>query len=187
MVIGVFADVHGNLSALKAVVEDGKKLGVERWYCCGDMAFKGPAPQECLEFIRNLCGDTTVMGNTEEWLPVGPPAHEGNTEEARKSVQVWWDWTIKRLETTEIEWVKRLPRSLTFEHDGKTCCLTHATMEGIENILLPTNSDEDFAKAMHLDRYDLVGAAHIHTPYMRRAGGATVVQHRQCRAAPGRR
>lgn len=44
--IAVISDIHGNLPALEAVLKDIKKQNIERIYCLGDLAGKGPSPAE---------------------------------------------------------------------------------------------------------------------------------------------
>ena len=39
--IALIADIHGNLSALKAVLADIKHKGITHIYCLGDIAIKG--------------------------------------------------------------------------------------------------------------------------------------------------
>jgi predicted phosphodiesterase len=60
---GVFSDVHGNHTALRAVLDFYRKNGVERFVCCGDIVGYGPQPLECAEELRGLKNLTAVMGN----------------------------------------------------------------------------------------------------------------------------
>ena len=49
MKFGVIADVHGNASALKAVLHEFDKMGdIEHIYCLGDMIGIGPDTNEVL-------------------------------------------------------------------------------------------------------------------------------------------
>lgn len=59
----ILADIHGNLEALQAVIEeiecDGPLNGI---WCVGDLVGYGPNPNECIQLIRrypNVC----VLGN----------------------------------------------------------------------------------------------------------------------------
>ena len=51
MKIAVFSDIHANLQALEAIIEDIKKQNVDRIICLGDIISKGPNPKECLDLI----------------------------------------------------------------------------------------------------------------------------------------
>ena len=47
----VISDIHGNLEALEAVLEDVPD-GVERIYCLGDVVGYGASPNECCDLVR---------------------------------------------------------------------------------------------------------------------------------------
>jgi predicted phosphodiesterase len=174
MVTGVFADVHGNLPALEAVLEDGIQNGVERWICLGDITFRGPAPEECLRLVRRICGDTTVMGNTEEFLPCGPPPGETSTPEALAALEMWWQWTVARLNDDDLQWVNGLPLSRTFEFGSDRLLCVHATARGAAEAVVPTSPDSVLQAAFRTSEHSLVACAHIHVPYLRRVDRCTV-------------
>jgi diadenosine tetraphosphatase ApaH/serine/threonine PP2A family protein phosphatase len=60
--LGIFADVHGNLEALDAVMHMLRYKGATHFVCCGDIVGYGPDPNLCVEAIRRMhC--TCVAGN----------------------------------------------------------------------------------------------------------------------------
>ena len=61
--IAVISDVHGNLEALKAVLEDIKEKKIEKIYCLGDTIGKGNRPNECLSLLKD---SIMVYGNWED-------------------------------------------------------------------------------------------------------------------------
>ena len=63
----VLADVHANLPALEAVLDDVAKRRVDAYLVAGDLVGYGPFPNECVERIAAL-GATCVVGNHEEML-----------------------------------------------------------------------------------------------------------------------
>jgi len=52
--IAVIADIHGNLTALEAVLADLAGVGVDRVVCLGDVAAIGPQPHEVAVRLREL-------------------------------------------------------------------------------------------------------------------------------------
>jgi len=64
--IAIISDIHGNLEALKAVLEDIKLLDADAILCLGDVVGYGPNPAECVDIARRF--DATIMGNHEEAL-----------------------------------------------------------------------------------------------------------------------
>jgi putative phosphoesterase len=60
MRLGVIADIHGNLPALDAVLDD--LPAVDRLVCAGDVVGYNPWPSECVDTVRNRAV-RTVVGN----------------------------------------------------------------------------------------------------------------------------
>jgi predicted phosphodiesterase len=71
MRIALIADVHGNIFALDAVLEDAKKNGADTYVFDGDYIFDMPFSNEVTERIRNLQTASSVhviAGNKEARL-----------------------------------------------------------------------------------------------------------------------
>jgi diadenosine tetraphosphatase ApaH/serine/threonine PP2A family protein phosphatase len=62
---GLLYDVHGNLPALEAVLEDAQ--GVDRFVLGGDYAMFGPWPAETVSELRTLPDAIWIRGNGERW------------------------------------------------------------------------------------------------------------------------
>jgi len=67
--IAILSDIHGNLEALQAVLEDISSLGIREVVCLGDVVGYGPNPLECLRLARGF--KLTVKGNHDEALVRG--------------------------------------------------------------------------------------------------------------------
>ncbi len=88
MILGLISDIHGNLTALQAVLRDMEANGVEQVLCLGDVVGYGPFPGECLDLVQR-CG-AVLMGNHEEALLYGA---ENFNPRAKKAI----DWTREHL------------------------------------------------------------------------------------------
>ena len=64
--IALLYDVHGNLPALRAVLDDAAAQGATRFLLGGDYALFGPAPLETVAALRELDA-TWIRGNGERW------------------------------------------------------------------------------------------------------------------------
>lgn len=62
MPTAVISDIHGNSSALKAVLADIAARGIDRIICLGDIVGYGPDPLECVDLVRTKCA-WALMGN----------------------------------------------------------------------------------------------------------------------------
>lgn len=67
----LISDVHSNLEALSAVLEDIEAHGVEEIYFLGDLVGYGPDPEPCIDIVAERCA-VTLKGNHDFALINGP-------------------------------------------------------------------------------------------------------------------
>ena len=65
--IAIISDIHGNLEALKSVLEDIRNRGIDKIYCIGDIIFKGVHSSECLKLVRENC-QVILQGNCDDYF-----------------------------------------------------------------------------------------------------------------------
>ncbi len=112
----LFSDVHGNLTALEAVLEAARAYGpYDGAYCLGDLALFGPHPEACLERLAES-GVQALAGNTDEWLAQDL---EAPTPTARLHVA----WCRARLSPEALAFLRGLPRAL----QAAELLMVHAT------------------------------------------------------------
>ena len=58
----IVSDIHGNLEAFTAVLEEIDRRGCKDILCLGDVVGYGPNPMECLDLVRQRC-KVSLMGN----------------------------------------------------------------------------------------------------------------------------
>jgi len=107
--LALLYDVHGNPSALEAVLLDAEGAGATSYLVGGDLVAAGPDPSATLERLRSLPEARFLRGNTERWLLETPidllPFLWRALDEARRELR--WE---------EIEWLYSLPTRV--ELDG---------------------------------------------------------------------
>ncbi len=87
--LAILYDIHGNLSALEAVVVDARENDVDRWLIGGDVALFGPAPRETVMRLFELQPAIWIRGNGERWTAQpghAPPAMLGAVHAAREAL-----------------------------------------------------------------------------------------------------
>jgi predicted phosphodiesterase len=87
--LAILYDIHGNLSALDAVVADARERGAKRWLMGGDVALFGPAPRESVMRLFELQPAVWIRGNGERWTaqPGHAPEHAlGAVHAAREAL-----------------------------------------------------------------------------------------------------
>ena len=65
--LALLYDVHGNLGALEAVLDDARSEGADAWLLGGDYALFGPEPEAAVARLRELPEATWIRGNGERW------------------------------------------------------------------------------------------------------------------------
>jgi predicted phosphodiesterase len=102
MRIALFGDIHANLEALEAVLEDAATQEVTDYVCMGDIVGYNADPSACLELVRAMdC--PTVKGNHDE------DASGGHSLESMNPVAATaLEWTRQQLTTEQRQWLSRL-------------------------------------------------------------------------------
>lgn len=101
MRILVFSDVHANLSALEAVLQEAGE--VDAVWCLGDLVGYGPDPNECVELVRSLPNLTCLRGNHDA-AALGRIPLESFNREARLSIQ----WLLTNLRPENLAFLEML-------------------------------------------------------------------------------
>ncbi len=96
MRIAVVCDIHGNLTALEAVLADIRGVSPDLVLQGGDLADPGSNPIEVIDRIRDL-GWQGVMGNTDEML-VRPSSLEEFASQSSAPPALWL--AIRRIAST---------------------------------------------------------------------------------------
>jgi diadenosine tetraphosphatase ApaH/serine/threonine PP2A family protein phosphatase len=60
--VALLSDVHGNLPAFQAVIDDVRAVGVDQIWNLGDLVGYGAQPDECVALARETC-DLCLIGN----------------------------------------------------------------------------------------------------------------------------
>lgn len=122
MIYAIISDVHGNLRALEAVLDDIKKRGIDNIISIGDIVGLGPNPRECLDLIINN-NIQMIAGNAEEYVKFGADAFP-----YLKSTQERYDnavWTKNELREDQIEYINKLPHSIEINEFGYNIGICH--------------------------------------------------------------
>lgn len=152
MLIAILGDIHSNLAAFEAVLEDLKKRGgFDKMWCLGDVVGYGPDPHECIELLRrhnHLC----VAGN-HDWAAIG----KMDTLDFNPVAAQACHWTAEQLTPEDIEYLQNLPLDLC--EDNFT--LVHGSpREPIWEYLLSVEAARDNLSYFQTD-YCLVGHSHV--------------------------
>jgi diadenosine tetraphosphatase ApaH/serine/threonine PP2A family protein phosphatase len=107
--IALLSDIHANLPALQAVIEDADRLGIRDLVFLGDIVGYGPHPAECVEMVRQS-GAPCVLGN-HDYYTVAGRRHRGFVpNDAESRVWAGIHHAMRELGEGDIGWLEALPR-----------------------------------------------------------------------------
>lgn len=115
MRLAVLADIHGNLPALEAVLDDVRQYEVDGFIVAGDHVDKGPYPNETLHLLRTLKG-WLIRGNADDYF-FDQVAHAPRMWPAgRKWAAV--RWACQRLDEEALCFIGSLPEQCVVAMPG---------------------------------------------------------------------
>lgn len=169
MRVAAIYDIHGNLPALEAVLQEIRQAEVERIVVGGDV-IPGPMPRETLQCLLDL--DIPVQfirGNGEREVFADTTAVPEQFREVLR-------WTARQLDPEQERWLAGWPETLRIEIQGLGEVLfCHAT---------PRNDTEIFTRLTPEDRLlpvfeglgvPVVVCGHTHMQFDRKIGEVRVV------------
>ncbi|MGE7688413.1 metallophosphoesterase family protein [Lysinibacillus sp. NPDC097214] len=111
--IAIISDIHGNKTALEAVLNDIRLRKIERIFCLGDLIGKGPRGSECIELVRKNC-ELVVRGNWDVFIQ--SPTDNDNIQ-----------WYKDRLTEKDYQYLGSLPYNIDLELNGQLIRFFHAS------------------------------------------------------------
>ena len=113
MKVAVISDVHGNMPALQAVLDE---IGDMQIYCAGDLVGYGTQPNEVIETLweRNA---VCIMGNHDYAVVKGHKYPEN------KLIEENWKWTKSVLTKSNLTYLKHLKT----EYDEENILMVHGS------------------------------------------------------------
>jgi predicted phosphodiesterase len=180
------SDIHGNRHALEAVVADGARHGVTRWWVLGDLVAIGPDPVATVELLADLPGVELLRGNTDRYTLTGdrPPPHADDVVARPEllplyaEIQCSFAWTAGALAATGwLDWLAALPLELRTElPDGTRLLGVHAAPRVDDGEGITPDRDADaLAADLAGCGADVVLAGHTHRPTDRVVAGIRAV------------
>ena len=172
MRMAFISDIHGNANALDAVLEDVKNRQVEKVYCLGDIAYRGPEPQRSVDLI-----DHWIRLSSKEMQMNGlfVAFNRGVPDGALPMMRAEQEWICSHMTQDSIHYLRDLPTELKLEAEGVLIHAFHATPESLFEVVLPHESDELLNTKMMGKGADLYVYAHIHRPYIRYIDGKCIM------------
>jgi predicted phosphodiesterase len=184
--LALLSDIHGNLAALDAALDDLKKHKPDRIVVAGDLVFYGPRPAETVDRLRALQADgaAIIAGNTDvavadfdyaaafPWLDDVPAGHRAAAE-----------WAHEQLSDDQLDWLRGLPSERRVWADGMLVLACHGS-PGSQTAGLPADLDPTVT-VERVTRTDarVIVCGHTHIADVRELGRKLIVNPGSCGVA----
>lgn len=152
MKIAVFADIHGNIDALDAVLNDARAHGAEKYLFLGDYVFDMPFAQEVVSRLKGLNNAWFIKGNKEGYLDsiASGPTEAWSCEQLGVIYR-----TYLELAPDYVAWLRGLPEEVIIElPSGRRIYAAHDIPALHVGGPCRFNSSYHFAKALADGEFD---------------------------------
>jgi putative phosphoesterase len=167
MRVAVVSDIHGNLTALQAVIDDLAAQSPDLVINGGDLVGNGPRPAEVVDLIASL-GWPSVLGNTDEVLWNERPFLElrARLPQMKKMLGYVADdvaWTRVAVGEARIESLANTPMQW---RDGDLT-VVHARPTDTWSSPQPRAEDKELIDVYRALGSPIVVYGHVHVPFIR--------------------
>lgn len=132
--IAVISDIHGNMTALEAVLDHIKERGINKIFCLGDLVGKGPNSSKVVDCIREVCQEV-VLGNWDEGIQ-------------KETENEFMKWHQNQLCSERLTYLSTLPFHVDFYMSGKYIRLYHASAKSVHHRVVPMIHPKEEKEAM---------------------------------------
>jgi predicted phosphodiesterase len=174
--VAVVTDIHGNLEALRAVLDDLDRRGpFDRLIAGGDYCLNGPDPAVALDLIAEHA-DILLKGNTDRDI-----VNHGNDDPdlgRKKSETI--EWVREQLGPERLALLDGLPFAERVEPPGGALQVVHANPHDLDRHIVPDMAEADVRELVGEIDVDVLVFGHLHIPYRRRIGDLTLFDVAAC-------
>ncbi len=194
MRIAIFSDVHGNLTALEAVLADIKQHSPDLTVFAGDLCTDGARPAACAQRLQAE-EIALIRGNTDERIsnhPILSLDLKGEAEPPMPEIKNNDDWTWTKLSSEERAWLGSFPafrRVAPTLHPYEDLLIVHANPKDTHQHIYPSEAqqqalfgtvrqpDNDLALQEMLGdvAIGVLAYGHLHVPSIRHWNRMTLV------------
>ena len=166
--IAVLSDIHGNTTALEAVLTDAKKAKVDEYWLLGDILMPGTGRRRILNLLAALPITVRVLGNWENSLWRGLHRKLDLTKASHRYLLRQCQYILEEISPEEIEDLHNQPMKVHRRFGDLTVGITHHLPDknwGRE--LIHTGKQEDFDRLVTEPHASIAVYGHIHQQFLR--------------------
>ena len=165
--IAILSDIHGDITALKAVIADARALGATEYWLLGDILLPGPGREDLFELLDAIPITAAVRGNWDDCVLEALDGEYGLEDPQEIQLLRLTQYLMEGLDPKRIDWLRSLPLVEKKEVNGIRFSLTHNLPEkNYGGDLRPANVTENFDQLLD-DQTDMAIYGHVHKQLLR--------------------
>ena len=165
--IAILSDIHGDTTALKAVIADARALGATEYWLLGDILLPGPGRDDLFELLDAIPITAAVRGNWDDCVLEALDGEYGLEDPQEIQLLRLTQYLMEGLDPKRIDWLRSLPLVEKKEVNGIRFSLTHNLPEkNYGGDLRPANVTENFDQLLD-DQTDMAIYGHVHKQLLR--------------------
>ncbi|KXT73622.1 Diadenosine tetraphosphatase or related serine/threonine protein phosphatase [Streptococcus sp. DD10] len=174
--IAILSDIHGNSTALEAVLIDAGQQDIEEYWLLGDILMPGTGRRNILDQLSSLPITVQVLGNWEDSLHRALHRLLDETRPSHRYLMRHCQYILEEITAEEIDKMQNLPMKLYRELGGLRIGISHHLPDknwGRE--LIHTGAQKDFDRLVSNPVCDIAVYGHIHQQFLRYASGGQLI------------
>ena len=165
--IAILSDIHGNTTALKAVLSDAKRQEATEYWLLGDIFLPGPGENDLLALLKDLPITAAVRGNWDDCVLEALDGQYGLEDLQEVQLLRMTQFLMERMDPETIVWLRSLPLLEKKEVDGLRFSLSHnLPAKNYGSDLLVDNDTDKFDRLLD-EETDVAVYGHVHKQLLR--------------------
>ena len=130
MRLAIVSDVHGNLPALNAVIEDAEREGADQFIFAGDYCLSNPWPDECITRIKTLKSAYSIRGNEEKYIENLIGKDQSTWTDGQMQISYW---CYQKISPENREYLLALPTQTELTFHNVSLHISHSSADFISD------------------------------------------------------
>ena len=165
--IAILSDIHGDTTALEAVIADARALGATEYWLLGDILLPGPGREDLFDLLDAIPITAAVRGNWDDCVLEALDNEYGLEDPQEIQMLRLTQYVMEGIDPNRIDWLRSLPLMEKKEINGIRFSLTHNLPEkNYGGDLRPANATENFDQLLD-DQTDVAIYGHVHKQLLR--------------------
>ena len=113
--IAILSDIHGDTTALEAVIADARALGATEYWLLGDILLPGPGREDLFDLLDAIPITAAVRGNWDDCVLEALDGEYGLEDPQEIQMLRLTQYVMEGLDPKRIDWLRSLPLMEKFD------------------------------------------------------------------------